>query len=556
MPVPAPVELPPRYYRDNFERLVDVVRSQYDDLLDLAEREFLRAYEAATEEARCLYIRLVSRRGPLFRSELLSYPELGELDGPIAELIQLSLVEFTDAPSAEELFRVLRKAELQAIFAEDLGEQARASKADIERVLLERLQEADIHKRWLEWRQPGMQLLRPGFGDVIELMRLLFFGNRRQGLTDFVLSDLGVMRYESYPLGSDNRLFASRSQVHDYLYLADLSEQFYEALELDEHASVLALIEPLLDSGATPLLESRRDKLRNRVARQLERWDYLEQALTLYKTSGQAPARERCVRILQRGNELTAALALCRDMEASPWCESEADFVRRQTPQIAKKIGEAFTPIARDRFDEEHIVLPRAERVELAAADYYQGEWECVHYVENSLVNAVFGLAFWEQMFMPLPGAFVNPFQSAPRDMYSREFYLRRSEALDARMRELLSGDLAVALLKVFDSKQGIANSWINWRYLDRELLSLALTLIPAAHWRVLWERILFDPVENRSGFPDLIALDSKQGYSFIEVKGPGDQLQLNQRRWLRYFQQHDIPARVSWVSWQDAADG
>ena len=34
---------------------------------------------------------------------------------------------------------------------------------------------------------------------------------------------------------------------------------------------------------------------------------------------------------------------------------------------------------------------------------------------------AVFGLALWEEIFQPLPGAFVNPFQSAPLDMYSTE---------------------------------------------------------------------------------------------------------------------------------------
>ena len=37
-----------------------------------------------------------------------------------------------------------------------------------------------------------------------------------------------------------------------------------------------------------------------------------------------------------------------------------------------------------------------------------------------------------------------------------------------------------------------------------------------------------------------------------IEVKGPGDQLQLNQKRWLRFFQSENIPCLVAWVDWQD----
>ena len=34
-------------------------------------------------------------------------------------------------------------------------------------------------------------------------------------------------------------------------------------------------------------------------------------------------------------------------------------------------------------------------------------------------------------------------------------------------------------------------------------------------------------------------------GYELLEVKGPGDQLRPNQERWLRFFGEHAIPARV-----------
>jgi hypothetical protein len=64
---------------------------------------------------------------------------------------------------------------------------------------------------------------------------------------------------------------------------------------------------------------------------------------------------------------------------------------------------------------------------------------------------------------------------------------------------------------------------------------------------------MLFDPGENRRGFPDLLALGSEPGdYCLIEVKGPGDQLQHSQRRWLRFFAAQGIPAQVARVSWCD----
>lgn len=35
-----------------------------------------------------------------------------------------------------------------------------------------------------------------------------------------------------------------------------------------------------------------------------------------------------------------------------------------------------------------------------------------------------------------------------------------------------------------------------------------------------------------------------------IEVKGPGDRLQDNQKRWLAFFAEQDIPVCVCYVSW------
>ncbi|GAL06584.1 hypothetical protein restriction endonuclease-like VRR-NUC domain [Photobacterium aphoticum] len=70
----------------------------------------------------------------------------------------------------------------------------------------------------------------------------------------------------------------------------------------------------------------------------------------------------------------------------------------------------------------------------------------------------------------------------------------------------------------------------------------------------MIFSRILFDPKHNRSGFPDLI-LFQDDTYQWVEVKGPGDTLQRNQLRWLQVFDQHDIPALVAFVTWEQQAD-
>ena len=88
---------------------------------------------------------------------------------------------------------------------------------------------------------------------------------------------------------------------------------------------------------------------------------------------------------------------------------------------------------------------------------------------------------------------------------------------------------------------------------LDAALVATATSIIPARHLLAIWERMLFDPRENRRGFPDLVAFGEDAGdYCLIEVKGPGDALQDSQKRWLRFFAAHQIPAQVAWVEWAD----
>jgi VRR-NUC domain. len=83
----------------------------------------------------------------------------------------------------------------------------------------------------------------------------------------------------------------------------------------------------------------------------------------------------------------------------------------------------------------------------------------------------------------------------------------------------------------------------------------MALDCIPAAHLKLWCLRILDDIRENRNGFPDLIQFWPQQGrYRMVEVKGPGDRLQDNQRRWLDYCAQHAMPVAVCYLQWEQAA--
>jgi hypothetical protein len=241
-------------------------------------------------------------------------------------------------------------------------------------------------------------------------------------------------------------------------------------------------------------------------------------------------------------------------MLADPWCEAERTAASRILPRIRRKAYGESARRRRDRFPELRLNIPRSSgSVERDTAEALAGEWQQVFYVENGLLNSLFGLAFWEVIFAPVAGAFHHPFQAVPSDMYEQGFRERREPLVTRRLDELQQVDLALELRSAARRYRGYQNRWVNWALLTEDLLDCALACIPAAHLLAVWQRILFDPGENRRGFPDLVAFNpTSRDYCMIEVKGPGDTLQDSQLHWLRFFREQELPAAVAWVTWQD----
>ncbi|MCP1315623.1 VRR-NUC domain-containing protein, partial [Halomonas sp. 707D7] len=201
--------------------------------------------------------------------------------------------------------------------------------------------------------------------------------------------------------------------------------------------------------------------------------------------------------------------------------------------------------------------LPGPRPVERAVAEHLATPDAPVHYVENTLLTGLFGLLLWPAIFEPLPGAFFHPFHSAPADLYREDFAERRRGIIDACLARLDDGSYRQAMRDTFAAKQGVAAQFIHWPALGPALLDTALHCLPAAHLRAVFTRLLADLKHNRAGFPDLIQFfpeaDASARYRLIEVKGPGDRLQDNQRRWLDHFARHEIPVEVCHVRWQPA---
>lgn len=541
--------MPPElYYLSNFHKGLDWLVERSADLLDDAERAFIERFSGLAQASQALLVRMIMRKGPHFRASKLTYPEIGCPREAAAPLLDSGWLDTRAGLSLAELFEQLRKDEL----ARHLP-AARAHGRLKKNELLDLLAAQHPAPRpFTEWC-PALDdpLYSLTVGALCERLRLMFFGNLRQDWSEFVLADLGIFRYERVEIGPESRGFRHREDLDTYLAIQCCRDDWEAGQPLQE---VLAALRGL--DCQNPYLARRRDKVLFRIAQQLERDAELEHALELYGECRYPDARQRRVRVLERLNRPTEAHALALEAQRNPENQAELQLIERALARLDRQLGlgkrvrPVETPVA--RLD---LTLPaRGECVELAVARHLSTADAPVHYVENSLVCSLFGLLCWEAIFAPVPGAFFHPFHSGPTDLYSADFRSRRTEVFARCLQRLDDGAYRSHLRQVYAAKQGIQSPFVHWGALDETLLDLALRCIPAAHIKAWCLRLLDDLRANRAGMPDLIQFWPAEGrYRMIEVKGPGDRLQDNQRRWLAFCAEQGMPVEVCYVQWATA---
>jgi hypothetical protein len=564
----VPTDAPdPFYYLSNFERALAWIAERYDDLLSDGEQAFLAAVlrdgTRLPKASRALLVRMLMRKGTLFRTGRLAYAEIG---CPVQAATPLAALGWVDADaglSLDELFALATRPELQRAFA-----AWPAFKGLRKAEWLEALRAADAAhaqaRRYGEWdAASGEAALRVLIAPICERFRLMFFGNLHQDWSEFVLADLGVFQYERVAFAPSSRAFQQREDVDCYLAL----HACREALELTGDDALDPLLEAVdaigaqFDTQRNAWLALRRDKLLFAIGHHAERRHDWDTALRVYERCAWPGARHRRMRVLERDGRDEAALALALQAAADPENEEEQQRLARIVPRLQRRLGLAAPRAASVRAAQRGMLeLARPLEpvaVEYAVRDHLSTQDAPVHYVENALINSLFGLLCWGPVFAAMPGAFFHPFQRGPADLHAPDFRARRAAQFDACLAQLESGAYRATILHHFETKAGVQSPFVFWGMLTPELLTLALDCLPAAHLKCWFERLLADIRTNRSGLPDLIRFwPHERRYELIEVKGPGDRLQDNQIRWLAYCVQHDMPVRVLDVRWAERVEG
>jgi hypothetical protein len=539
----------PFYYLHNFSRVLDWLEPRYADLFNDEERRFLANFRSLPKSSQALLVRMVMRKGPLYRASKLSYAEIGPTLDAAKPLLALGWLDDQQPLSLEQLFGVLVKPEIVTCFRPLLA-QPRASKPDLLAALLSQCTEVQPWRQWCPTLDDQLYVLK--VRGLCDRLRLLFFGNLYQDWTEFVLADLGLLRYETVELSAESRALRSREDLETYLALHACAEQLEAGADAD-----LILAQASAARSNNPWLERRRGKLMFALGQHCERNAQWETALAIYQDCLHPEARLRTVRVLERSEQYEAAMALASSAERAPHNAAEIQQLLRIMPRLRRKLG--LTAVAQpglapiSRID---LTLPRPPQgwsVEQAVLAHLSEQQGAVHYVENTLLNSLFGLLCWPAIFAPVPGAFFHPFQSGPADLHQGEFRERRAELFAASLAKLDDGTYKATIREHYQQKWGLQSPFVFWGDLSEALLEEALLCLPAEHLKHCFERLLGDIQANRAGMPDLIQFwPEQQRYRMIEVKGPGDRLQDNQLRWIEFCSQHAMPVTVCYVQWAE----
>lgn len=543
-PVRRRGQLPTHYYHAHFEELLAFVEARYQHILSAEQQALIDAFRALDLNARRLYVRLVNRKGRIFSTSRLRYPELGDLAPLLAGLRAAGWIEPASARHYFELLRFLTKSELNRVLAQQLTGIGRSmKKADLVRLAEQHcapgefLDSLGTHRIFVQRH-----------ADDIGFLLFLFFGRVQDGLSQFTMRDLGLVRVSATEDEYEPR-FRERCEALETWYFAKRRHRLRGADEstidgLADEAS--AWPEP-----AHPASAAERDKFAAALGRALEKAGRSEEALRAYRRGESTESSERVVRLLLACGQRDEARAYLEQCIDEPQNDEQALMAE---DLYARKFDRKRTSVVTDELRAAPVITideSLSGSPERAAVEWFERHGARAWRTENRLWRSLFGLLFWEDLFGVRSNRTHSPFERLPATLLDGTF-AGKNRAIVASRLHLLDdpAGLRRELLATSTRYYGKANGVFRWR---RDLLDPVFALIdhadPAAVRTVL-ARMCRDYSDHRYGYPDLMVLEDC-AVRFVEIKTGGDQLRRNQL--LRIGQLRDAGfdagiVRIEWV--------
>lgn len=535
--------LPTFYYHGHFLEMLDFVAAHYAHVLLEEHAALIQDFQSLSREAQCLYVRLVNRKGRIFSRNKLRYPELGDLGPLIRKLEDEAWVTVPGCEHYADVLEFLTRSEIHAALHARFAGMSRSLRKKELVAFARRHCEATDFIASVDMRR----LLVQSRAEHVRYILFLYFGRIQEGLSQFTMRDLGLVRTQSFKTSYEPR-FAERKEALEHFYYATRVHDLPRLADTGI-AELAAESEkwPEPEFGGSAAL---RDKLAFELGRRLEQAGEGEAAIAVHGKGESTRCSERVVRLMLSAGRRTEAKEYLERCLETPRSDEEWLLARDVYEQkFEKKRTSALTDLLRDseviELDESGMGSP-----ERAAVRHYQQLGLTAHRTENSIWRTFFGLVFWKELFAEEHAALHSPFEFLPTSLSDGSFFRLHRESIEAKLQRLDDAPATKrALLKTATRHYGKANGVFRWRRSALDALFKLLTQAPAEALRHMLRSFCEDYKNARYGYPDLMVSDG-QSVRFAEIKAEGDQLRRNQMLRIRQLRDAGFTADVVRIRW------
>ena len=537
-------DLPLYYYHTNFCFMLSFVKARYQHVFEPEHSDFLVDFEKLPHNAQCLYVRLAGRKGNVFDTHKLTYPEISDMPAALRALEDSHFITSVTEDYYADCLLALTKPDLIALMADHICPTLfkRSWKKDV-------LIGTALSQLPFEEVSLPDNFIMQGRSEALRYLSYLHFGKIEDNLQSFTLRDLGLRKApdfkDDYSARFDTRAEAGSAYfyaraLHRYKNGSDADVAYY----IDE---VARWPEPHCD-----ISKSSRDKLLEKLGRLSERLGDTQTALKLYAHSDAPLCNERTIRLRYKRGDKDWCKTRLEELIENPGSDDEYNFAQDfYARKFKKKRTSQVTDILRQgetlKIDEAFKNEP-----ERAAQRYYEARGFEVYFTENRLWKTLFGLLFWEDLYCSEDAALHSSFEKTPASLTSGAFYDLFKTQIEAKLTALeANSNIYIQILKTVSRYHGTPNGIFRWSGQSIELIKTFLDIAPPKALVDILRRMAQDYKYMKDGFPDLMLTKDNNTCRFVEVKAEGDVIRRNQL--IRIMQlrragfQTDI-ARIEWA--------
>ncbi len=538
------ITLPPKYYLTHFFEFIDFIESHYAHILQFEQRHFLADFRSLGEEAQCVYIRMINRKGRLFeKKSFAKYAEINNFNTALSELVLNGFVESVSASEISDLLTFLTKGRLRKwLQCHNLDVAISLSRDE-----MVNLGKQNLHLLNHLHVDGHEDLMVQGHSQTMQFLLFIYFGHIQKSLTLYTLRDLGIRQSQTLKSDFKPRFLNLAQAEAEYFFAQNLDESLcYHSVELLNGIYEKAVSYENI-SVSTQLLK---DDLLFQLAVTYSGLSENEMALKSYDESQHPEARREMARLLYKMDRRPECLILLEKIQNDPRNDEELLFAedfsaRKFNKQKRGRLTEVL-------LNSNEIVVSDfyLKRPELGVCKHFEAQGFRADFTENFLWTGLFGILFWDELFEAAEAAFHNPFERSPSDLVGPEFYRRHAPALEAKLTLLKNPEkMQHLILQTVITNAGRLNDVFQWHPdLAESLIHFTKNSVDQDVALVL--RTMAQKYDtHHTGFPDLM-IEKDGRIRFVEVKAEGDSLRAAQLSRLRLLKEAGFEVEVLRVRW------